>query len=1200
MSNIKYDNDIVSDAISDLNGISGRFPSVVSRVQSLTGSMMSCRGFGLIGSGISSTSFSSGINECNANLNNLITSIRQAQVSILAYSEDDKAIQVFLDSLSKSEYSNLDLSSLENYIGVGRKLTNGFTSLAATIFTAGAGVVEGIAEFVETGADLVVLGRTAAKSIFTGIYDLFTGSNTTREMWEDTKAYVSEKQVESAFNKFYNETEFGKSVKDNAYYFDTVRGISSGLGYTAGLIGLNVVTGGLASGLGVGAAGSVGVGQLAATAGAMGFSSGTENAWADGASLEKGLLYGAANGAWEGAQWAIGAKINQYGGIGDKIASGIFKGGRSGAVTRVVLDAADTGVEGFVQPALSMIYKDYEGSTLGEKYKNAFNEAGGWANVRNQAIMGGIMSAGSEFLDARKILKSNSNGTGEGADNATVRAAGGDGSSEYRVELASLDILQRELMEDEMAAVGNYSRNTRSNIDGGYIRTADTVFNTSTYVGNTPDVSVKFMDGSYVPKGAGDSSLRMIEKYYTGDSFTALLDSQKDTLSGAAYTRYKEAAEVFASNGKTFNLNELKLIVNHSEGNVNRIKSAIAMSEASLMPQDLDRISKQLANKLFTSSTNIGTNIERRVINTFIDELQTSNRDTWKSGAVIMDDMFTYDSAMRKLKTTSVDTKYRKLISLDSEGLLSNNLVKEIVSSDGYPETIMRMLKNEGNFSTNQAKEIAEVISAKIFLPENAARIKAQYEIVKGNYNTAANLVASSGGSGFDTTASLFRASETFSQKAKRFVYYNAVEDAINMGATKSDALRQVKLMYGYAMDQVGTNSAKASAANLFKSNASLFGYDETFLKSFEANSNLYSGVSDYIRQKYVTPDGRSIYRNQMVSDFETLLDGKNFGMDRPFYINPNDVDASKSVAAVQLFKNSYVDAAKTNNPLEALKVMSKLMELEGNGTRLYVYNNGGKTCSHRALQAINLANQTIDGRSASTVFHETGHYLFGNVLKEQVPTGFDTVRLNAESTLHSSLNTQTLKTLKTNTMEIRYFSEYKGNKALKTSIAKQGFSSIDSYKKHLVDTYYQMTTSERTNALYNSTTTTGSMYTQTFKDSFLPKFNFDDALDCANLEISSMRAKTIDAVARSTGSYSTIAGMVDSLTKSKDYYWYGHTREYFDGNSNPNLKVYHELIADYTSLRVSGNTSSIGLLRQLFGSDLVNMLERTYQNMLK
>ena len=42
------------------------------------------------------------------------------------------------------------------------------------------------------------------------------------------------------------------------------------------------------------------------------------------------------------------------------------------------------------------------------------------------------------------------------------------------------------------------------------------------------------------------------------------------------------------------------------------------------------------------------------------------------------------------------------------------------------------------------------------------------------------------------------------------------------------------------------------------------------------------------------------------------------------------------------------------------------------------------------------------------------------------------------------------------------------------------------------------------------------------------------------------------------------------------------------------------ELIADYTSLRVRGETQAIGLLRQLFGTEVMDMLENTYQSMLK
>ena len=109
---------------------------------------------------------------------------------------------------------------------------------------------------------------------------------------------------------------------------------------------------------------------------------------------------------------------------------------------------------------------------------------------------------------------------------------------------------------------------------------------------------------------------------------------------------------------------------------------------------------------------------------------------------------------------------------------------------------------------------------------------------------------------------------------------------------------------------------------------------------------------------------------------------------------------------------------------------------------------------------------------------------------------------------------------------------------------------------------------------------------------------DFDDALNCANLEVNMMKRKSMDAVSRSLSSYTDISGMIDSLTLSDDYLWYGHSKEYFA--RNPLRNSYHELIADYTSLRVRGETQAIGLLRQLFGTEVMDMLENTYQSMLK
>lgn len=1201
MSSVVYEGKKVNSSIHDLKALSSRFPSLATRVQSLTSAMVSCKGFNHIGSGVSSTSFSGEVNSAGIELDGFVSTVRNMQVTILSYSNEDKDIQEFLDDLDRNEYKNLDLSGIESHIGVGRKLTNGFKSLAATLFTAGAGVVEGVCDFVETGADLLVLGKSAVSSIFTGTYDLFTGSDLTKKMWEETKAKVSEKKVENAFNSFYNNTEFGQSIKNNAYGFDTVRGISSGIGYTTAMIGANIVTAGLASGGQMAAAGSVSALRLATTAGVMGFSSGTEDAWADGASLGKGLLYGAANGAWEGTQWAIGAKINQYGGVGDKIASGIFKGGRGGAATRVVLDTVDSGIEGFVQPGLRMIYKDYAGDTFADKYQNAFQETGGWSNVISQAVIGGIMSAGSELMDARKILKSASDGKVK-SDTATPKAAGGDGGVEYRTALASDDVFEREMLTAEMEASGNFSGSTKGNIDGGYIKTADTEFNTSTCTASTgvPSGSAKFLDGSYVPKGAANGSLRSMEKYYTGSSFAALLDSRRETLSGLDYTRFKDASQIFASNGKAFNLNELKLIIYHSEGNISRIKSAITMSDPSISASQLDRMSRDLADKLFPKS-GTGANIERRILNSYIDELQARKTDTWKSGEEIFSDILTYDEVMRRKQSSSYATRLAELRAINKSNILSDDLVRRIARSDGYPETIIKLLRKEGKYSDAQILKISEGIAAKVFKNENMARVKAQYEILKGNYDLAGSLVRSDDtryDTMFDTVSSLFRASETFSQKAKRFVFYNTVENSISSGLGRDAALQQVKLMYADAMNKVGTKSAQLSADKLFKSNSNYFGYSDNMLSQFRGTT-LPDFISTPAISKYM--NGSIIDRKRILADFKSLMDSQKDLSTKPGGIK--NVDARVSLEAQQKFFDSFYTAAmgKGRNSIEALRVMAKILELNENGKKIFVYNDGGFAGSNNNGLSINLARTTIDMQAYGVIYHETGHFLFNNVLNKELPVGFDRIRKTALDTLYSSQNADLLKTVKSNLHEVKMFAEYKSSKALQEIIKNKGFSSVDSYKKYLTRLYSSTNISSRADMLLANTKKSGVMLQNGYDSGgYAKNFDYEDALRCANLEISQMQAKAKNAISRKIGSFTKVSSMIDSITMGQEKIWYGHAREYYETKSKPITSVFHELLADYTDLRVRNDNATIGLMYRLFGPELINSLETTYQRMLK
>ena len=287
MADLSYNGDIVNQATSQMSEAGEKFTSLISSIQHATSQIVSARGFQEYIGGIEVTSFSSGVEECQMAVRALVSNIQQMQAQILSYSQDDSDIQAFLDTLNRLDYKNLDLSGIESHISVGRKAGTFFKSLLSDLGVGVLGLGEGLTEVLETGADFLITGGTSIASIFTSIYDKANGTDYTTKMWNQTKAFVSDKKSENLFNSIYSDTEVGRYMKNNAYQYEGVRGVTKGLGYTAGMIGLTALTGGAASGAGL--AGSVAPASLAASAGIFGAGSGVEEAWADGATTGKGV-----------------------------------------------------------------------------------------------------------------------------------------------------------------------------------------------------------------------------------------------------------------------------------------------------------------------------------------------------------------------------------------------------------------------------------------------------------------------------------------------------------------------------------------------------------------------------------------------------------------------------------------------------------------------------------------------------------------------------------------------------------------------------------------------------------------------------------------------------------------------------------------------------------------------------------------------
>ncbi len=313
------------------------------------------------------------------------------------------------------------IDSTANKIGETVKRTD------ATVTTFRVSLVEGVMHFgeaiVDLGAIVNSLSNTSGAMIADGVQSIYgkvTGNewtSVTETMWDKTKTFVAEEHVTGWFDNLYQDTSYGQYLQENSYGFETTRSIGDGIGYIAGVTCLSIATFGVggAAVAGTSTASSAAVtggiavtsSQTALIAGLAGVGKGTEKAWNDGASTTQGLAYGALNGVWEGTQYYLGSKIGAADGFGSKIASKIL-GTSSSNVTkqlvtsasRIMLDGIDGGVEGFVQPLLSMTYK--EGS-----YKELFNENGGWSYVATNAVTGAGFSLLGELGDISKFINDN-------------------------------------------------------------------------------------------------------------------------------------------------------------------------------------------------------------------------------------------------------------------------------------------------------------------------------------------------------------------------------------------------------------------------------------------------------------------------------------------------------------------------------------------------------------------------------------------------------------------------------------------------------------------------------------------------------------------------------------------------------------------------------------------------------------------------
>ena len=291
-------------------------------------------------------------------------------------------------------------------------ITNVIEKTGATISVATMSVLEGVGIFAEGLVDcaaLVVGGVGTALNYTYGFFanDLDTSDELNELMWKDVRAFVSKEHVKSAFDSFYEKTEVGKSMKENAIGFDTVRSVGNEVGEVVGAVTVSALTGGVVN--------------PAVLYGASKVGNHTEENWQDeSTSTAAGLVKGVFQGVGDGVFFAIGLKGDKV--MKTAVTEAVKQGGKQTFKKVAILggktlfecgcSVAQDGSNILINTLFSGdTVKTQDGEvvkldTFGDKLNYYYQEAGGAQGLVTSMATAGILSFTSDYVDISKIGKS--------------------------------------------------------------------------------------------------------------------------------------------------------------------------------------------------------------------------------------------------------------------------------------------------------------------------------------------------------------------------------------------------------------------------------------------------------------------------------------------------------------------------------------------------------------------------------------------------------------------------------------------------------------------------------------------------------------------------------------------------------------------------------------------------------------------------
>ena len=368
-----------------------------------------------------------------------------------------------------------------------------------------------------------------------------------------------------------------------------------------------------------------------------------------------------------------------------------------------------------------------------------------------------------------------------------------------------------------------------------------------------------------------------------------------------------------------------------------------------------------------------------------------------------------------------------------------------------------------------------------------------------------------------------------------------------------------------------------------------------TMVNNFDNQVGIFENVGEVTSAGVL---GASLLQG-MNSDYTNISLRERFWAVNEFQ-NAFKTGANSNGELIELLSLGFDEAMYSGNKdaLGIMKMLTGIKTLNPNLTIEVDANNGNYWSLDDS--SVVIGSNNLESKNLDTVYHELGHCLFDSLMDGEVPENLSHAIDSAKYIYHDSpfseFFTKTLKGLE-------YSTRVEANKAYENNLKQSLGISIDERVKTLSENYtsfFGHMNVDEINSVLNE-------YGMDFED-FLYNYSgslIDLAHDLAIVEIRNEELAIQDKIFWAKyGAYASLSDMVDAVHSGSNYgingehiyKFYQHGETYYKQESN---FQFHELIADFTSLKLTGSTEALNYVKGMFGDELYNILDSTYKKFI-